>query len=646
MYPVSNEFLQKIKENTREYYWTGTITTKNKTKYNFVNKDILKGSAYVNYKCCSGGEIEIGSVYAGEMKITLFNNVDRYTLMDGEITLTFHLKLDNGKEETVPMGVFIISEANRNIKTLEITAYDRMLLLDKEFKVTDMVGTPYEILSFMAEDCKIELAQTENEIKSLTNGKEVYSIYADNDVDSWRDVLYYLAQAMCCYATFNRQGKLELRQYGMNPVFEVSNTHRFVSSFSDFKTKYTAISSTNARMQVAEYYALETDDGLTMNLGTNPMIQYGLQKTRERILNNILNQLAVFEYIPFDSQTIGNPALDVGDVIVFKGGHADEDGYSCITEFECRVNGKQTIKGVGKNPRLASAKSKNDKNINGLISSAEENKIVYYNFVNAAKLTIGETLSNVISIEYVATEDTTAMFLAQIILQANPAEDNDTVILKVTYKQGLEEVNTFYPIETYHSGTHTLTLFYPITSVEAASDNEFNVFMNIVGGGSVVIDAGNAKATISGQGLAAGLNVWDGKITIEESFEEPIIWEICNYKVDNFYQNLNFVAKEPTTPAISQNITPVPFGQLVFTINELDESMDATPVVKSFSLDVIYPPQYDENYVEVVDSGFQLKSEFEVSESKEGTVNLGRTSVLSINTEQYESIDSMEVCKW
>ena len=47
MYPVSNEFLQKIKENTREYYWTGTITTKNKTKYNFVNKDILKGSAYV-----------------------------------------------------------------------------------------------------------------------------------------------------------------------------------------------------------------------------------------------------------------------------------------------------------------------------------------------------------------------------------------------------------------------------------------------------------------------------------------------------------------------------------------------------------------------------------------------------------------------
>ena len=55
MYPVSDEFLQKIKENTREYYWTGTITTKGGTKYNFTNNDILKGSAYVNQKCCSNG---------------------------------------------------------------------------------------------------------------------------------------------------------------------------------------------------------------------------------------------------------------------------------------------------------------------------------------------------------------------------------------------------------------------------------------------------------------------------------------------------------------------------------------------------------------------------------------------------------------
>lgn len=80
LYPVSNAFFQKIKENTREYYWAGSITTKHGTRYTFESADILKGSAYINHKSCSSDEMEIGSVNAAEMKITLFNNIDRYTL--------------------------------------------------------------------------------------------------------------------------------------------------------------------------------------------------------------------------------------------------------------------------------------------------------------------------------------------------------------------------------------------------------------------------------------------------------------------------------------------------------------------------------------------------------------------------------------
>ena len=32
--------------------------------------------------------------------------------------------------------------------------------------------------------------------------------------------------------------------------------------------------------ETAEYYALETDDGLIMNLGVNPLLQIGLDETR------------------------------------------------------------------------------------------------------------------------------------------------------------------------------------------------------------------------------------------------------------------------------------------------------------------------------------------------------------------------------
>lgn len=644
MYPVSEAFLQKINENTREYYWTGTITTKKGTKYDFENRDILKGSAYINQKCCSNGEIEIGSVYASEMKITLFNAIDRYILTDAEIRLWYHLKLNDEKEETVPMGVFIISEANHNIKTLEITAYDRMLLLDKDFKITDMTGTPYEILSLLAADCAIELAQSEDQIKALTNGGETFSVYTDNDIETWRDVLFYLSQAMCCFAAFNREGKLELRQYSMRSVFEINNSHRFESSFSDFKTRYTAISSTNQRTKMAEYYALETDNGLTMNLGTNPLLQYGLKGTRERIHKKILEQLSIFEYVPFDSTTIGNPALDAGDVIVHKGGHADDACYYCVTESECRINGKQTLKGVGKNPRLAAAKSKNDKNITGLLNSAEENKIIYYNFLNASDLVIGQKQTEIISIEYVAVEDTTAMFMAQIILNAIPDEDGKTVVVKVTYKKGLEEITTFYPIETYQNGIHTMALIYPI-SVTGESDNNFSVYMNIEGGGSAKIGAGNIRATISGQGLAAGVNEWDGKITITETVGKSIFWEISSYAVDDFISKFSMLQKNPARSQISDTVGRIEMGAWSFDVSHLDENLNAASVIKSFTVDGTYPPVYQKEYVQIVDGGFSLISSYETPESVKSTVNYGRLSVLSINTEQFESVGNMEVIK-
>ena len=643
MYPVSNAFLQKIRENTREYYWTGTITTTHGTRYTFQNADILKGSAYINHKSCSADEMEIGSVNAAEMKITLFNNIDRYTLMDAEVRLTYHLRIDENTVEDVPMGVFIVTEANRNIKTLELVGYDRMLLLDKEFSVTDMVGTPYQILHLMAEACGIVLEQSEQQIKALTNGTETFSIYTDNDIETWRDVLFYLAQAMCCFASFNREGKLELKQYGMTPVFEVNNTHRFTSSFSDFKTRYTAVSSTNLRTQMAEYYALETDDGLTMNLGTNPMLQYGLEATRKRIIERILYKLAEFEYVPFDSTTIGNPALDVGDVIVNRGGHADEDSYYCITEYECRINGKQTLKGVGKNPRLASAKSKNDKNISGLINQAEENKIIYYKFVNAYDINVASTPTEVISIAYVAVEDTTAMFMAQVLIETTPDDEEEDVILKVTYKKGLEEETTFYPIETFKDGKHIMALLYPIT-VGQNTDNTFSVYMNIIGSGSAIIKAGNIRATISGQGLAAGLNVWDGKITVEDEFSE-FSWNVPGFTVERYVDYPSIVLKNPVRPSLTSEFGRVAFGQLVFKVNDLNENLNAEPMVRSFTVDYIYPPIYDDRYIEVVDNAFCLISDFYVPSSTEGTINYGRTSVLSINTEQFDSVGSIEVIK-
>jgi len=428
MYPVSDGFLRAVKSNTRKYYWTGTIVTKAGVSYEFGAKEIVKGSGYITKQCFGSTEIELGTVYAAEMGITLLSDIDRYTLEDALVSLVFHLVLADGSVEDVPMGIFEVSEANRLAKCLELKAYDFMLRFDRSFNGFETVGTPYDFIALCCKMCRVEFANNRAEIDAMPNGGETLSVYTENDIETCRDVLFYVAQVLGGFFVINREGKLELKKYGTDPVMKVEQRHRFSSSFSDFITRYTAVSSTNKRTQTAEYYALDPDNGLTMNLGVNPLLQFGLEETREGLCRNILADLSVIRYVPFDSDTIGNPALDLGDVLTFSGGQADEGQISCITSIQQKIGGRQSLKCVGKNPRLAQAKSRNDKNISGLLNQIEDNaktgKIGIHTFTNASAYTIEQTRMKIISIQFASSEENHMQFFAQIIVDvvADPVE--------------------------------------------------------------------------------------------------------------------------------------------------------------------------------------------------------------------------------
>ena len=212
MYPVSDAFLKAIQSNTRNYYWTGKLKTKAGVTHEFGAADIMKGSGYITRQCCGSTEMELGTVYAAEAGITLFSDIDRYTLEDAELTLAFHLKLPDGSEEEVPMGIFEISEANRTAKCLELKGYDYMLRFDKSFNGFETVGTAYDFLALCCKACKVELANTKDEIDAMPNGSEMLSVYTENDIETCRDVLFYVAQVLGGFFIINRSGKLELRK--------------------------------------------------------------------------------------------------------------------------------------------------------------------------------------------------------------------------------------------------------------------------------------------------------------------------------------------------------------------------------------------------------------------------------------------------
>ena len=645
MYPVSDAFMQAIESNTRKYSWSGTITAKNKKTYDFTNEDIVKGSGYITRQCCGSSEIELGSVYAAEMGVTLFSDIDRYTLDGAEIRLWFHLTLTDGSVESIPMGVFEVSEANRHIKTLELKAYDYMLRFDKELKLNASSGTAYSFLLMACTECKVELAQSKAEIDALPNGKETLGIYTDNDMESYRDLLYYVAQVLGCVCQINREGKLQLIPYGIAPVAEVPSRHRFDSSYSDFITRYTAVSSTNMMTEETEYYALDPDDALTMNLGVNPLLQFGLKTTRARLLNNILNALSVVRYVPFDSNTIGNPAFDPMDVLHFSGGHADETQVSCITSITYKINGKHSLKCVGKNPKLASAKSKNDKNITGLLNQMEAGKIVVYNFVNTAPFTIGNNKTEVLAINFTSKEDmdedtadsSDAKKVEFTFLEIGQSE------LTVTYKMNNEEVKTFYPKKTCIAGKHILTLFLPITQVIENSENTLSVLLN-VSGGTMSIGEMQIRATISGQGLVAGIGDWNGRISISEAIDRIPIAE-TQFVHDCFTDRAAVIFPTQKRNAITQRIGRISIADVAFGYDLLNERLSVTEVIKTFTVDKNFPPHYDVTMVEVNESGaFCMISDYTyVSESEE--INSGMLQHLALNTEQYERVERLEVAK-
>lgn len=667
MYPVSTKFLETIDSNARRYYWTGTIKTKKGREYTFDNDDIIKGSGYITRSCCGNSSLEIGTVYASEMGITLLSDIDRYTLEGAEVRLYFHLVFPDNSVETVPMGIFEVSEATRKTRCLEIKAYDYMLRFDEPFNIEASSGTPYNFIRTICETCHVTMAQSQAQIAALPNGGETLGIYSKNDISSYRDLIYYIAQVLGCVAQINREGKLEFIQYSNTPVCEITQRQRYSSSYSDFVTRYTAISSTNMVAEEAEYYALEVDDGLTMNLGTNPLLQFGMKSTRKRLLTRILNAIAVAEYVPFSSDTIGNPALDPMDCVVFSGGHADDTKITCITSITYKINGKHSLKCVGQNPKLSEAKSKNDKNITGLLNQVVENKTVVYDFTNVAPYEIGSSNTEVVAIDYVAKESTSAMFLAEILLNIT-AEDairdipgvviDDTGTeknityrftekqhpeLTVTYSINGTEVETFHPKQSLHEGSYILTLFYPITTILENTSNFFSMSLSI-SGGSATIGEEKIKATISGQGLVSGIADWNGRIKLEEVFSP--------YAVASFVCAYN--ALEESVSVSQPDIrnfgfyTAFPFITTSFpgiNVQGINERVTLAEIVGTFTVDSIYLGSFDNRYVRINDAGAYARIQEYTIESEALEVSSGSLEHLYINTDQFESYSSLEVIK-
>lgn len=413
MYGVSDTYKTAMHQAVQKFRLTGTVGTTD-----FTDENILAGSFSITNQCCGNNEVQIGQVYVGELDATFLNlPLTRYSLKGMKITPSFGLMLADGSYEDLPLGVFNISEASWTMSGLVVKAYDNMSLLDKKCNTRQTTGTAYEMALLATEACGLTLGTTEAEFRTFANGTETFSLHAESDIETWRDFISWVAQTVGCNAMAGRDGSIIFRSYGQTVVDTLDEEHRFEgASFSDFETKYTGLSCVNLADQTTKYYHVENDDALVYNLGTNPLMQYGVDETKDALRTNVLTALQQIDYVPFKVALIGNPAYDLMDVFSFSGGIADAKKLFCMTKYNFKYNGGYEMEGVGENPVLASAKSKTDKNISGLLAQVEQGKLGITTFTNASAYAIATDDVKVISIQFATSEANHMQFFGQIIV--------------------------------------------------------------------------------------------------------------------------------------------------------------------------------------------------------------------------------------
>lgn len=584
MYSVSADYLTAIKKPAIRSRVVGTIAGES-----FTDENILEGSFSITNQNSGNDNVQIGTVYIGELSITLRGlDVERYKMDGMEITPYFELLLEDGITwEAVPLGKYYVGEANHTAAGIVIKAYDVMSKFDKMCSGAAVSGTPFQLARYACEACFVQLATDQEAFTAFANGSEVLSLWQDGtDIETWRDFISWVAQSCACYVTADRFGRIVFRPYTQDVVDTVDPTGRFKgASYSDYETRYTGLYCTNIEDSTMDYYGLLTDDGLTYSLGANPFLQYGTEEGKEVIRRAILNKIAMIQYVPFSVTLPENPAYDLGDVLSFPGGLGDEDKLFCVNKYTWTYHKGIKLEGVGENPALTSAQSKTDKNIAGLMSKMNDDSMHYYNFINADDIVIhdGETWE-IINLRYVTTKDTHVDFHAELRALIDALEEIDgddytehDVTGIVTYYLN-DELIAYNPIFTEFDGIQLRHLLYFWQS-SANVIGFFRVELT-VRGGDLTIPAGHMHAYWAGEGLVG--EVLDTNPNITDTVQ-AITFDIFG----GFSDSVEISVKTPDSGSYSDNVAALSFSTVLAAFTDEAETLSGISITPYFSTEFL-----------------------------------------------------------
>lgn len=531
------------------YYGTQAFTTANQKSIQkhrirgtvdstaWTGGNVLSGSLTITNQCSDNTDSKIGAVYVGKLVMTFLKNFSYAptTWKGKKITVAFGLCIDDEHDtfEYFPLGQYYVSEANITADGVTVTAYDVMTRFDKKLPSSFLAsGKPYDIASAICNTCDVEFGMTVSQVEALPNGEETLGSYTPNDCVTYRDVLYWLSQAVGSFATINSAGKLVFRTYSADtqPATSIGPGKRVQGAvFSDFATDFGSCIFENE--DGTENRVGSQDVGATYYAGFNPFLQFGTLMTRNRIRHAVFDAIQALSYTPFKIDLMSAPVFELGDVVEFTGGIIEGTDKIGVVQSVTYSPGKGvTIQGFGKDPALQDVKNANE-SANAAARRAQENsEVVYKSFENITPISVANDPVKVVEITFTTNKETDVEVWHEIQLQTARTSGQDDMTVQAVYYLDENEISR-KPIETFGDDAfHILDLHY-MMNIEETGSHKWEVFLE-ASGGTAAIRANDAMAVLKGQGISKA-DGWTGVIILDDELPRiPFIMDARGFVDD------------------------------------------------------------------------------------------------------------------
>lgn len=329
MYYATSNYQKAIKEDVRTVKMDCKISLTNGITYNFVDKEILRGSLYINKRCVSKDDLELGCLYASEMGISIKYSGNAYNFQDAIISPKFSLYIEEiSQYESIPLGNFKVSGVERKNNYVQLTAMDDILKFDKtvptsEYSYNEHYDKPYSIgkhlgnfIIWCCEKCdvptKLKVANFDSYPGNAMHGIDVE--YKDLSNITYRDFLSSSLQLLGLFGYIDTQGYFCVRSFDTDYRKVFTPRDRYSLSSNDYEVCSIGFSYEGVYSGI-NTYSVELSNNLFLE-------QMEYNQTNSPIIGSILNKIfssknnyQTLSYVPCTMEYPGDPTIDVGDMI-------------------------------------------------------------------------------------------------------------------------------------------------------------------------------------------------------------------------------------------------------------------------------------------------------------------------------------------